>query len=149
MPKAGMKLIPCILKIDKHQPIEVVKAGEEIKRHPTNDELLQLYVEDGFGKGWKKRVLRKNDKKWKNIHKSTLVRVPNDFHKDNIEIQGTPKAVCTVADICHQSSLWQIDKLKKEIEQIDKRDSKLKKTIEDLEKTIEDLRIQLRKTTMK
>jgi hypothetical protein len=104
----GMSLIPAILQME-NQPIELVKVGAEINRHNTNDDLYTLYV----AYGWKKMNKRWKKGGLKEVHipRSHVIRVPNDFEPNGM-MTATPKVICTVAHICHESLVRQKDNLR-------------------------------------
>jgi hypothetical protein len=107
----GIQLLPGILQVE-NQPVEIVKIGAEINKHVTNDDLYTLYV----AYGWKKmnKRYRKGGLKEVNVPRSHVVRVPNDFEPNGL-MTMTPKVICTVAHMCQEAKVWEIDRLNKEL----------------------------------
>jgi hypothetical protein len=107
----GMKLVPAIMKLP-NQPIELVKMGTEIHTHPHNQDLLTVYVAEGYkkkAKRWKKSGLKEV-----NIPRDHIIKLPGSFETDMFG-KTEPKLICCLPHLCHSEIMRQKETLKESL----------------------------------
>lgn len=123
----GMKLVPAIMKLP-NQPIELVKMGTEIHTHPHNQDLLTVYVAEGYkkkAKRWKKSGLKEV-----NIPRGHIIKLPGSFEQDMFG-KTEPKLICCLPHLCHDEIMRQKEELRKSLVETEKERDEAENNLQD------------------